>query len=232
MNIAEKELLLKQDFDDVYKAGKKSQHDEFWDTYQKQGTLTNYRYAFSGVGWTIENFKPKYAIQPVDNADGIFYHNQMNVDLVEYCKKNSIVIDFSKCVGSLSSAFNSTKFTRIGIVNGSKANTLSSCFAGNNKVVTIDKVILKETGGPNLANAFGSCSALQNIEFEGLINTVVNFYQSPLTRASIENVISHLSDTTTCLTATFKKTAKESAFTTEEWNTLIATKTNWTFSLV
>jgi hypothetical protein len=31
---------------------------------------------------------------------------------------------------------------------------------------------------------------------------------------------------------TFNKTAKESTFTADEWAALIATKSNWTFSLL
>ena len=44
----------------VYDAGKKSQYDEFWDSYQENGTCTNYNYAFYGRGWTNKTFNPKY----------------------------------------------------------------------------------------------------------------------------------------------------------------------------
>ncbi|MFR8974816.1 MAG: hypothetical protein ACLVG9_02365, partial [Eubacteriales bacterium] len=52
-----------------------------------------------------------------------------------------------------------------------------------------------------------------------------------LTKSSITSVINGLSDTVTGKTATFNQTAKEAAFTNEEWAVLIGTKPNWTFSL-
>jgi hypothetical protein len=60
-----------------------------------------------------------------------------------------------------------------------------------------------------------------------------NVHWSPkLSKASIESIINALSSTTSGLTVTISKTAKEAVFTTEEWATLIATKPNWTISLV
>jgi hypothetical protein len=45
-------------------------------------------------------------------------------------------------------------------------------------------------------------------------------------------VITALSTTATGKTVTFSKTAKQNAFTDAEWAALIATKQNWTFTLV
>jgi hypothetical protein len=60
-----------------------------------------------------------------------------------------------------------------------------------------------------------------------------NVHWSPkLSKASIESIINALSSTTSGLTVTISKTAKEAAFTSAEWSALIATKSNWTISLV
>ena len=44
-------------------------------------------------------------------------------------------------------------------------------------------------------------------------------------------IVAALSPTLTGKTTKFKKTAKEAAFTAEEWDVLIALRSNWTFSL-
>ena len=62
MSIAEKLTTIAENEQKVYEAGKKSQYDEFWDTYQTNGQRTNYTYAFSGLGWTDNLYKPKYPI--------------------------------------------------------------------------------------------------------------------------------------------------------------------------
>jgi hypothetical protein len=95
---------------------------------------------------------------------------------------------------------------------------------------TVKKLIVREN--VRYSNTFYNCNVLANITFEGVIGQSIDFQYSPLTKASITNVIEHLSSTASGQTCTFKKTAKEAAFTADEWSALIATKTNWTISLV
>ena len=95
---------------------------------------------------------------------------------------------------------------------------------------TLSKLVVTEES--TYANMFISCSALENLVIEGTIGNAFNIADcDKLSKASIESIISHLSDTATELTATFSTAAKENAFTTEEWDTLIATKPNWTIAL-
>ena len=96
---------------------------------------------------------------------------------------------------------------------------------------TIDKIIVTERVIFS-SDAFSNSTALANITFEGVIGNSINFQWSPLSKASITNIVEHLSSTATGQTCTFKKSAKEAAFTDDEWSALIANKTNWTFSLV
>ena len=83
------------------------------------------------------------------------------------------------------------------------------------------------------SNTFLYCADLEEIRFvENTIKEVISFEScKKLSKSSITSVINGLSDTVTGKTATFSKTAKESAFAAEEWATLIGTKQNWTFSL-
>ena len=78
---------------------------------------------------------------------------------------------------------------------------------------------------------FYNCVALKDIEIVGEIKLNINFGDSPLSKASIESVVSALSQTVTGKTVTFKATAKQAAFSDEEWEALIATRSNWTVTL-
>lgn len=105
-------------------------------------------------------------------------------------------------------------------------------FENAKNLVTIRKIILDETN-QTFSRWFNNCTSLKNITFEGEIFKNIDFQYSPLlTKASIENIVSCLSETTTGQTLTLSLTAVNNAFTTDEWNALIADKTNWTISLV
>lgn len=105
-------------------------------------------------------------------------------------------------------------------------------FEGCSNLVTIRTIIL-DTKYQTFSRWFDNCNSLQNITFEGEIFKNINFQYSPLlSRASIENIVSCLSATSTGTTLTLSQTAVDNAFTTDEWNALIADKTNWTISLV
>ena len=89
-------------------------------------------------------------------------------------------------------------------------------------------------GATTINNMFYNCSNLEELYCEGTLDiTGLNLKDSPkLNKASIESVISILSTTTTGLSITLSQTAVNNAFTTDEWNALIGTRTNWTISLV
>lgn len=81
-------------------------------------------------------------------------------------------------------------------------------------------------------NTFNGCGALEELTLSGTLASAINLSYCPkLNKASIESVFSCMSDTTTGLTATFSTTAKNNAFTTEEWDALVASKPNWTIAL-
>ena len=99
----------------------------------------------------------------------------------------------------------------------------------NSSLVTIRK--LKVSATNTFSGCFTGCNNLQNIVFEGEIGNNVNLSACPLSRASIENIVSVLSTTVTEKTLTLKQSAVNAAFTTEELETLAATKPNWTITL-
>ena len=118
-------------------------------------------------------------------------------------------------------------------------------FQNAKKLVTINKLILKNN--QSLSKYFEYCTALKNLNIEGVISKDVDLQHSTLlTKASIENVVGCLSDTTgaklilsaTAVNNAFE-TSKDAAdgSTSEEWLSLIAPKSNnhsglWAISLM
>lgn len=105
---------------------------------------------------------------------------------------------------------------------------------GCDELETIE--IVRSDESSTYGSTFSGCHKLKNIAFEGVIGQNIDFQDcSVLSRASILNIFEHLSDTATGMTSKFSLAAITSAFgstTAQEWLDLIATKTNWTFSLV
>lgn len=61
--------------------GKQEEYDRFWDSYQINGTQTNYKYKFSYSGWNDTCFNPKYPLVCEENGgDCIFIYNQQITD--------------------------------------------------------------------------------------------------------------------------------------------------------
>ena len=84
---------------------------------------------------------------------------------------------------------------------------------------------------------FADCSRLKYVGFLGVIGQDLNMGTcSWLSKDGFIKVFECLSDTASGKTATFKKTAVSTAFGTPEssteWQNLVATKQNWTISLV
>lgn len=212
MTIADDVLRAKQDFDDVYEAGRKAEYDAFWDAYQRKGQRTEYNYAFANYLWTRETFRPKYNIAPT-NANFMFQFNAIGGDLVEILEDLGIVLDFSKTT-SMTNVFAGSKFTRIGEFDTSSISILTSCFANATLLETIDKLKVREALG--YATTFSGCIALKNLTIEGTIaqNGFDVSACTKLSKASIQSIIYALSTTTSGLIVTFSGAAVDKAFET------------------
>ena len=241
MTIADKLQTVAENQQRVYDAGAKSEYDRFWDSYQDYGNRKGILGIFAGSGWTAETFKPKYSFGGTTSTyDNAFYACGVTGDLVEILKDLNIEFITTGLVYG-ANMFRQSKFTRIGVLDFSKATSLNQCFQ-ESKVVTIDKVIVSETTTMS-TSAFAYALNLENITFEGVIAKTVHIIQSTkLSHDSIVNIINTLSTTATGQSLALSKTAVNKAFetatnakdgsTSTEWATLIATKPNWTISLV
>lgn len=88
-------------------------------------------------------------------------------------------------------------------------------------------------GATNVSNMFYGCDALEELNAEGELTLSLSLSDSTkLNKTSIESLVSVLSSSTSGQALTLSATAVNNAFAEAEWSALIATKTNWTISLV
>lgn len=216
--------------------GKQEASDLFWDTFQENGGRTRYNYAFSSQGWTNALFKPKYPIVAVGDAGYMFDGcGLVDFDFVE----KGIVLDTSGAT-SLTYAFRNCKgLKRLGVLDCTGCKDLNRLFYSC-AVESIDRFIVSEN--ITYSVPFEYATHLKNITVEGVVGNTVSFSYCPLSRKSVQSIMAALSDTAAGKTVTFRKTAVDTAFetaegasdgsTSEEWLALVATKPNWTVSLV
>jgi hypothetical protein len=237
MSIADKLTQIAENEQKVYEAGKKAEYDKFWDAYQHSGNRTSYANGFTGTGFDFANFYPKYDIKPTGSAIQLFYAweyvDRHGGNLAQRLKDCGVVLDTSQAT-NLSSCFAYGRFTELPAIDCSGLSTSSQsaqvfahCYERLRK---IEKIISKE--GITFNNWFINTN-VEEVIFEGVIggSGLDMKYCKRLNKASITSIINALSSTTTGLTVVLSKTAVNNAFTTEEWDALKATKSNWNIDL-
>lgn len=206
------EAINAQDFPDkvgeVFDAGKQAQYEWFWSNFDRGGYIMVSAANFSNQrGWNDETFNPPLPIYIANNTSSVFAYNTGIVD---------------------------TK------VNITISGTSQQIFYGCTALKTIRKLIVNTAS--TYGNMFYNCTALVDLLMEGTIAGAINLkWSKKLSKASFESVIGCLSNDKTGLTATFSTTAVNKAFetsegandgsTSAEWNTLVASKPNWTIAL-
>lgn len=237
MDIAQKTLQLKQDFDDVYEAGKKAERDGFWDTFQDNGNRSNYNNAFARGGFTADNFYPKYdLVLQGDNSYMFFTFTEGKLfSLKKRIEDCGIKFDTSQSTSLLHCFGYSDVITEIPTIDVSNGNpnAVHYIFCDCTNLTTVEKLIVKESLVFNLS--FRSCKALVNITIEGTIgqNGFDIHWSTKLSADSLKSIITALSTSTTGLTITLPTTAQanyEAVYGTGSWATLTATKSNWTIA--
>ena len=236
MNISEKLTAIAENEKKVYEAGKKAEYDAFWDLFQDNGKRTDYNMAFASRSWNVDTFKPKYDLTISSGCNRMFYQFNYDaryplVDLVELLDEMGIKMTFGDKVATMYGFLESARISRVGVIDVSKLTNQSQAYGmfNNQNLTTIDKLIVCEAN--TLVNAFLNATSLQNIVIEGKLGNSINLQYSPLTKESITSVINALSSSADGQTCTFRKTAKEAAFTDSEWTALCATKPNWNIEL-
>lgn len=223
--------------------GMQTEYDKFWDGFQNYGARSMYSSAF-GFEWNDNIFKPKYDIVPTgDNgADNMFFQTKI-VDLAACLEKANIKFDTSQAT-RLNSVFDrSTSLEIVPPLNAVNATRMVMTYYNSNK---IKKIVIKNISRScTFDRAFNYLSALETLELNNCIIGQNGFdvqWSTKLSRNSIVSIIDALSYGTNGLTVTLSEVAVANAFETsagagdghgsQEWYDLIATKNNWTISLV
>ena len=208
MNIADKVLQLKQDFDAVYEAGKQAGggDDTEWDMLTDYGTRTVYPYAFHYWRLADSNgntsFNPKYDIKPT-NANSMFSYSKGNIDLQEQFEKEGKILDFSNCT-SMSQVFYLSEIVRIGIVDVTKAANLTALFGNARALQKADGIVFSKDVNYTFTNTFLNCESLTDMAAYGSLATSgLNLSACPLTRASKLSFLNILELTSTTKTIIF-----------------------------
>lgn len=224
--------------------GKQIANNEFWDGVTANGTRIDYGYAFRYTGF--QYIRPTKKIVPIsaDSAIQTFAHNQ-NLKILE-----SSYFDFSqKNQGTGNS--NDYYYTFYGCISleiiediGLYLTVANQTFntTSKSKLHTIEKIYVNEN--TKFINTFVYMTALVNLGVEGVIgqNGLDLQWSTKLSKASWQSIIAALSSTASGLSMTGSLVSVNTAFetspgandgsTSEEWLTLIATKSNWTINLV
>jgi len=192
MSIAEKLTTVAKNQQKIYDAGKKSEWDTFWDTYQGNGNRKNYNYAFYGSYWNDKTFRPKYSITST-SASQIFRGSTIT-DIGKIMKDNGVVFDFSGAKATFSYTFYECETATLPAIDASNATKLDYTFNSMPNLVTIDKLILG--AGTTYTAPFAGASKLENLIVEGTIgqNGFSVSGASRLTHESLMSIINALAD--------------------------------------
>lgn len=200
MSIADKLTTIAENEQKIYDKGRTDEWSDFWDVFQRNGTRTNYDWAFVGSqagalsGWGDETFKPKYDMYPTSLVRTFRYGEFVNFK--EAFSERGLVFSTSNCT-DFSLAFSQCFYLKsLPIIDMRKAKSASACgdaFAQCQKLETIDKLIFESTG-TKIPTTFTACYDLKNLVIEGAIGVSINFQYSPLSVDSMKSVINALID--------------------------------------
>lgn len=189
MSIAEKFEVIA---DAVYDKGKQDEYDRFWDKFQQDGNRRSYAYGISGMGWTVETFKPKYDLIAKDSATFMFCTSAIKGNLGEILNDLGIRLDTTGCT-AMSYMFRTSQFTVLPTIDCRACSALTYFFANMPYLTTIEKWILPTSKSQNFASAFMSTDKLTDInEIEGTFYKSIDFSSSPLSVATMKRIIGHL----------------------------------------
>ena len=166
MSVADKIATIAENEQKVFDAGKKAEYDAFWDTFQMNGTRTNYCYGFrnweAGM-WNAANLKPKYDITIVGYSPGTFH----SVKGIKDFDSLGIKLDVSQ-VTDFADGFYNSDFEHVGELDLSKCMNVNSMF-NSSKIKVIDKLIFGAATPMN--KPINYAHDLEHVIFGGTIGT-------------------------------------------------------------
>ena len=215
--------------------GMQTEWDRFWDNFQDYGSRTDYVAAFRT--WGHKHISPKY---PISSYSLYEFLARSKCETFDWSMVEEKPISSAYYICGLQEKIKSCDIAIEPDTPTPSATFIQGAFYCAYEIETIKKIISVEA--MKFVNTFGFCNKLKHITFEGVIGNSINFQWSPLTKVSITNIINTLSSTVTGQTLTLKLSAVNTAFetssgagdgsTSAEFAALVATKTNWTITMV
>lgn len=231
------------DTDDAFEAGRKAEREAFWNSFF--ANTTEYGWRFAGRGWNDHTFNPDRDIVFSRTMASYCFAQNAITDLEAILKRNNVVLDTSRSQRLDNLFYYSGALTCVPeIVIGNECINIGSMFCQCKALRTIRKLTFPDKTLSTNYYIFENCLALEEITIGGTIgcNGLDLHWSTMLNKASITSFINALSATTSGFTITFSETAVNNAFetssgaadgsTSAEWNALVATKSNWTITLV
>ena len=214
----------------IQAGGGDSWYDTFWDVKQNNGEPMDCSYAYYGAGWNDANFNPKHNFRPT-GLGYAFAYSQIT-DIAGRLESLGKTFDTSNMTGGIPYVLNNSYSKTFPTINCINLANLNDVFRYAKQLRTASFENVKAT--QQWINAFASCGELVDLNIEGVIGQSVNFDCGKLSKSSILNIFAVLSTTASGMSVTFKATAINAAFggtASEEWQALIATRSNWTVSV-
>ena len=195
ITIAEKLTQIAENEPKVYEAGKKSEYDAFWDTFQKSGTRIYYDRAFAdgtngGNMWVFnKTYRPKYPMKPV-SAASMYSYGTLPYEAIAS-------VDFSECT-NFSSTFSyfrisgsEKKFPPIDIRSATKTQNMFGWCSG---IREIEEIKISEN--TEVQSMFNGMTSLCEVRFNGTIgqNGLNVQTNTLLSHDSLMSIINALAD--------------------------------------
>ena len=229
--------------DVIYEEGYIQSNREMWDAITNYNTRTTYEIGFRD--WNIEYLSPPYKIIPTHKRT----LNQTFSGIPNLKKIEAAFFDFSKKTKGTTSLegvyytfYNNLELEEIEDIGLQPEYGYYTSFGNCIKLKKIACIRSDEDTRYN-GEVFNYCYELEDVTFEGVIgqNGINLRWSKKLSKKSWQNIISHLSTTTSGLSitgslASVKKTFETSpgandGDTSTEWLELQNSRSNWTISL-
>ena len=160
MSIADKLKRIAENEQAVFDAGKKSEYDTFWDSYQENGNKIAYRLAFFGSGWNDTTFRPKYPMK--------MYKGQQQMQAFYYFRGTHIDVDIDfRAVGNAQVFQSASLLKTISKLIVTDEVTYTNWFAG---CTALEDITIEGTIGNDIS--FSDCALLTKGSIESIIDAL------------------------------------------------------------
>ncbi len=182
MSIADKLQTIAENEQKVYDAGYgkgyeqgvTDEYESYWNPMWRVRKDNNFNNAFTGYGWNDKTFKPPKNTKIYPSSSANMFSRCQITNLESLLAERNAEID-TKGSYYVDEFCSQSSITHVPVINATTSYGCNSMFNACSNLVSVRKIILKDTGAQSLTNAFSGCSKLEHIRFEGVIGTNVSF---------------------------------------------------------